>query len=84
MHGLRDLLFLHVHRMQLAADRWLERRIGLNIAAGGKLNITIAGKRQCGPAPLLQDRHWHAASVQADLSLALRQLRNAGGGARGK
>ncbi len=29
---------------------------------------------------MLQNRHWHAAPVQADLSLALRQLRNAGGG----
>ena len=79
LHGLRYLLLLRIHRMQLAIYRRFQRCIGLYVAAGSELEVTVTGEGQRRPSPLLQDSHWHTAPVQADLRLALRKLRNTGG-----
>ena len=45
IHGLSHLLLCGVHGMELPANRRFQRDIGLNIAAGGKLNIAVASQR---------------------------------------
>ena len=79
-HRLRHLLFLHIHGAKLCVDRRLERGIGLHAAAGGQLEIAIPANGERRPAPGLQNIQRHAAAVQAQIDLALRQLGYGGGG----